>query len=1018
MAESIFRTPGYYDREIDLSARETQPVGVPATIIGASQKGPAFAPMTLGSYTDFEAKYGPLDPNFASGYGVDKFLASKNAAVFIRVLGMGANTTSTDFENTRTKGTVVSAGMKISGSTVSATDLRHKGAVQFITAKHKVSSSEAFGFPMFTDNGSYALAGNYANLVRAVLFTTSDARIMVFNTGETFTGGLDDAANIDDTSTNVTYRKFKLAISSSAGASFAADDGFAGVKIFTASLNPSDSDYIGKLLNTDPENFETAKHLLYADFAVDAEVATVASGSGNNGSVVVASGSLNTSANSGDTSLNFREAFGRFDTRYTTPKSSWFISQPFGGTEYNLFHCESVDDGAYANNKYKLSIAGLKASSDPRSDYGSFTLIVRDFNDTDLNPIVLEQWSNLSLNPDSENYIAKAIGDKKITYIVDVEDENDRKLQVEGKYANRSKFIRIVMNEAVTNKFVPAKALPFGFRGIETLKTNISLTDTPASAGTTRIAASGAVDASGFVSGSIVPPVPMRFKVTRGEVSASSTFTGFPGPNEVVDSRFYWGVKFERNNNIMNTNVANEPNKSISAFTKFLGIKKLDVLVTGSNTDTFNENKFTLARVALSNQTLSTVTASAAQHMRDAAYIRNGSPDASNYYITDGAYGSRVTLATILSKGTSSDFNRFSDFAKFTTFMYGGWDGVNVLDKNANRFWDKATSTETGGCAASGYTSPGATTGTNYSGVGTSNNAVNSYRLATNIATDEIIAGNNILAIPGQREPLVVDYAISKNASYGLSFYPMDIPTYNYQGTRIFDGDTSGFVDVTKTADMFDARAIDSNAAAAYFPNVVISDTVNKKRVTVPASVAALAAIGYNDKVGYPWWAPAGLNRASLSFVVMPQVRINAADKTRLYEARINAVTKFPQEGYVIASQRTLQQQSSLYEKINIKRMILETKRLLTNVGNNILWEQQVPALRTIFVKEATNILSTIQLQQGIKKFTVICDDRNNTSVDVDNQRMNARIEITPVTAAEIISMSFIISRTGVEFAE
>lgn len=1016
MANTIERAPGYYDREIDQSARETEPVGVPATIIGPALKGPAFVPTTLGSYTDYKSKFGPLDSKFMAGYGVEKFLASRQSAVFIRVLGMGANTTTTHFDTTRTQGTVVNAGMAISGSTVGGADLRHKGSVQFITAKHKVSASEAFGFPMFSDNGSYGMSGNYVNLVRAVIFTASDTRIMVMNTNEAFTGSMDDAANIDDTSTNVTYRKFKLAISSSAGSSFAADDGFAGVKIFTASLNPSDSDYVGKLLNTNPENFETAKHLLYADFAVDAEVATVASGSGNNGSIVVASGSINTSANSGNTSLSFREAFGKYDTRYTAPKTPWFISQPFGSTEYNLFHFESIDDGAYANDKFKISIAGLKASADPRNDFGTFTVVVRDFNDTDLNPVILEQWSNVSLNPNAENYIAKVIGDKKVSYIVDVEDENDRKLQISGKYPLKSKFVRVVMNSSITDGVVPAKALPFGFRGFELLKTNSTNDTPPTSAGVSRLGASSSADASGFASGSILPPVPFRFKVTRGEISASSTFTGFPGPNEVVDSRFYWGVKFERNNNIMNTNLSAEANKSIASFTKFLGINKLDVLVTGSYADTFNENKFTLARVALSNQSLSTVTASATQHMRDAAYIRNGAPDASNYYITDGAFGSRVTLATLLSKGTASDFNRFSDFAKFTTMMYGGWDGVNILDKNANRFWDRATSTEVSGCAASGYTSPGATSGTNYSGVGVSNNAINSFRLAVNIATDEIIANNNVLAIPGQREPLVMDYAISKNAQYGLSFLPIDVPVYDYQGTRIFDGETTRFADVTKTADNFDARAIDGNSAAAYFPNIIIDDVENKRRVAVPASVAALAAIGYNDKVSYPWWAPAGLNRGALSFVIMPQVRINTADRNRLYDARINAVVKFPQDGFVIFSQRTLQQQASLLEKINIKRMVLECKRLLTDIGNNILWEQQVPALRNVFVSDASKVLSTIQLQQGISRFEVICDDSNNTSVDVDNQRINANVRIWPVSAVEFISMDFIITKNGIEF--
>ena len=75
----------------------------------------------------------------------------------------------------------------------------------------------------------------------------------------------------------------------------------------------------------------------------------------------------------------------------------------------------------------------------------------------------------------------------------------------------------------------------------------------------------------------------------------------------------------------------------------------------------------------------------------------------------------------------------------------------------------------------------------------------------------------------------------------------MDIPNYNSAGQRIFDGTTSGtgsYINVQSTADNFDSRALNNTSVAAYFPDVVMPDPQSGKRVTVPASVAALAAIG------------------------------------------------------------------------------------------------------------------------------------------------------------------------------
>jgi hypothetical protein len=1011
MAEQIFKSPGFFDREIDLSARTVAPSGVPAGIVGAAVKGPAFVPITVGTFSDFVTKFGDLDPRFAAPYAVNQFLQNRFAATFVRVLGAGANKTTADIETTRIQGTVRNAGWKHSPSTVTVGG-RHVGAVQFLAAKHEVSANEAFGMPMFSDNSSFTLGGgNNVYLLRGTILTANDTKVMLMNgSGESFAPGLDDAANVDTSGT--TKGKFKLVISSSAGSSFSTADGLAGLKILTASLNPTDTDYVGKILNTDPEKFETEKHLLYADFAVDAEIAAVLSGTAaaNSSSVVILSGSSNTSATSGDTTMAFLNAFGRFDTRFATPSSPTIISQPFGSTEYDLFSVESLDDGAYANIKVKVSVANIKASTDPRNEYGTFALLVRDYGDTDFEPKVLEQFNNLTLDPDSDQYIAKVIGDISVHYSFDVENEDDRRLVKRGKYPNRSRYIRVNMNSAVENKMTPGKALPFGFRGLKVLKTNDLLSDSAPA--TPRLAASGAIDSR--LLGAVVPPIPMRFKVTRGDISGSSVFEGYPGPNEVVDSRLFWGVKFERNTNVLNTNVSNEQNELMNSLVKFQGISKLDVLVTGSGMDGFANNKFTLARVALSNASLGQVTGSAETHMKEAAYIRNGVVDASDYTVSDGAI-TRVTFATLLNKSTSSaDFNRFGDYAKFTTVLQGGFDGLNILDKNAARMGDKGTSTETGGGANGSFVSPGFAS--NQAGTGNDNNNIFSYKTAINIITDPMASNVNVIATPGIRDPFVTDYASEKTRDYQMAMYLMDIPYYDYNSNRIYDGEVGKYIDVNKTADQFEARAIDNNHAAAYFPNVVINDNVNGRRVTVPATIGALAAIGFNDRLSYPWFAPAGFNRAALDFVSLTQTRINQPERDRLYEVRLNPIIKFPGESYVIFSQKTLQQAKSALDSINVKRMILEVKRLVVDVGNKLIFEQITPQLRERFVNSVTPLLANVQSKQGIEMFKVVCDGSNNTETDTDSNRINAQIRLVPTRAVEFIAIDFIITNSGVQF--
>ena len=1004
MAEQTFQSPGFFEREISLTEQRQGPVGTPAGVIGTAQRGPAFVPVTVGSFSDFITKFGDLDPKKFGPYAVNEFLKNRQSLTYMRVLGAGANSSSGDITDTKITGRVKNAGFTVSGSAaVRGTPLN--GTMQFIVAEHDATTNEAFGMPIFTDNDSITDV-NSARLVRAAIFCGSDTRILLT------TGSVTDAAlNVapSDLATADSSGDFKLVVSSSAGTSFGNDDGFAGVRIFTASLNPSSTNYIANFLNTNPELFENEKHYLFADYAVDDEVAEVKTGANLVG--VVQGDTGNYSTDSGDSTLPFAELFGRFDTRYTTAKTPSFISQPFGTKEFDLFHVESLDDGEYPNNKYKISIANVRKADDA-DGFGTFSVQVRQFNDTDPNSKVVEEFVGLSMNPLDERYVARIIGDTKVKFNFDADSDTERRIIISGKYPNRSNYVRVVMSTAHLNGDVPPNAVPFGFRGAPVLKTNDLLTDGVGSAATERLESS---DGTSNLVDSIIPPLPFRFKVTRGDVATTAGYAGHPGVNEITSADYYWGVKFERNNDALNPNQSSDPNRLIASVTRFSGIEKLDTLVTGSGKDLFNNNKFTLANVALGNTAVADLTGSAADHMREAAYIRNHSPltDTINYTIDDGVLSGRLSMATLMARTSSIEFNRFSAYNKFTTPMYGGFDGVNILDKNGARLNDKGTSVDTGGAASTTYVSPGMAS--NVNGTGKDNNGIASYNAAINMMTDPWVVNTNILAIPGIREPLVTNSAAKKVRDYGKAIYLMDIPQYDEDVNRLFD-DKKVKPDVEKTEELFSSRGIDNNYAAAYFPDVQIDDEINTQRVTVPPSVAAIAALGFNDRVAFPWFAPAGFNRAALSFVKNVEVRLSAENRDNLYTARINPIATFPREGFVIWGQKTLQVAKSALDRINVRRLLLEVKRIIGGIALNLVFEPNNAQTRAAFVKQATLQLGIIQTAAGVESFSVIMDSSNNKAVDINANRMNGRIVIVPTRAVEFIAVDFIITPAGVEF--
>lgn len=1005
MAEVTYRSPGFFETEIDLSGPTPGVIGTPAGLIGTSPMGPAFVPTTVTSFSEFVSLFGDAGINRSPAYyAAQEYFKNGNALTFVRVLGAGGNASTGDILNTQNKGFTVGSGFVISGTVAHSDDLRGKGFVQFIVGNHTLASGDIdASYPIFTLNKTFTTAGS-ANLVRGVLLLASGTRAQILSDNQVYT----NANAADDIATPGSTGNFKLVISSSSPG-FGTTEGFTGIRIFTASLDPDSSNYISKVLNTSPALFQENEHLLYLHYPVDSTVATLSTTAG---AVGLASGSAGTSSTSGDTSVPFSRLFGRFDARYQPARTTSFISQPFVDKEYDLFHFETTGIGIDTSTRFKISISNLKRSDDPANPYGTFTVLVRDFYDSDYDMKILEQFPLCDLNPTSDRYVAKVIGDKKIFFNFDAVNESERRFSSSGKFPNASKYVRVVMNSLVDSGNVPSAALPFGFRGLPVLKTNDTFTDVGEKRESRRL---GMVAAATTLTASVLPPVPMRFKVTTGQTEAAPTFKGQSGYQERTDARLYWGIMPERVTDDLDPNSGTKRNEYIDNLVKFSGIQKLDAFVTGSGADLFGSNKFTLANVAFYNGSMTDLTGTVDQHMINAYYGRSLVPEAPDYTITFTSENPRITFATLASTGSTYQFNRFSEFAKFTNLMYGGWDGTNILDVDMANLNDRASSSESGGKAiASPNIGLSVSATSNVFGSGVTNSVVNSYRGAIKIITDTVSSNVNTVTIPGIRDSNITNYALRSVENFSRAFYLMDIPTYDDNGDRIFDATNQP--DVDQTVQQFAGRGIDNRYAATYFPDVNLTDASSGRRVRVPASVAALGALAQNDKLSFPWYAPAGFNRASLADVTGLATRLTSADRDNLYDARINPITSFPGAGFVIFGQKTLQIARSALDRVNVVRMLIELARRVTSVGLLYVFEQNNASTRARFVNQLTTELTLIQSQSGIDTFRVVMDDTNNTQTDVEQNRLNGRILIVPTRAVEYIAIDFIITNAGVEF--
>ena len=121
------------------------------------------------------------------------------------------------------------------------------------------------------------------------------------------------------------------------------------------------------------------------------------------------------------------------------------------GDTNNAFILETLTEGEIANSTSTEGTNNTLPSGSndnlrweivsPNTSSGTFNLLIRKGNDTSKQKVVLETWPNLSLDPNSDNYIAKVIGDAKQT--VRNDGSNDYFLQYSGSYNNISRYVRV-----------------------------------------------------------------------------------------------------------------------------------------------------------------------------------------------------------------------------------------------------------------------------------------------------------------------------------------------------------------------------------------------------------------------------------------------------------------------------------------------------------------------------------------------------------------------------------------------
>jgi hypothetical protein len=625
-------------------------------------------------------------------------------------------------------------------------------------------------------------------------------------------------------------------------------------------------------------------------------------------------------------------------TQYKSPSTPYLVSELRGNKVYNLFKFISISDGNAANTEVKVSIANLSFNN------MTFDVLVRNFFDTDANPVVIEKFTNCNMDPASNNFVAKKIGSS------------------DGEYALISRYIMIELADEA-----PIDAIPCGFYGYTQRE---------------------------YASVSNPSPVPI-FKTKYyfpGEVIYNPPFGA---PTDVTESS------------------GDIVRRSYLGFSSQFGIDDSFLQYKGT------QNPLNWVASPLPVEGAAWNYLSKGFHMDSGATVVT----ISNSSLTSGQTAFECGVADFTRDPETQENPYYFIYSrKYTICFAGGFDGWDIYREfrtNEDRFQLGATGYLAGASASTRY--PNATGDGLFKRIVVQNNTqdfanTDYYAYLLGILTFANPESTNINVFATSS----IDYVNNSNLveeaidmvqfSRADSVYIATTPDYN-----MYTPDATNPQDIIypqEAVDNLDNTGIDSNYTATYYPWILTRDTVNNTQIYLPATGEVCRNLALTDNIAFPWFASAGYTRGLVNSI-KARVKLTQEDRDTLYQGRINPIATFSDVGTVIWGNKTLQVADTALNRLNVRRLLLQARKLISAVAVRLLFEQNDQIVRQQFLDSVNPILDSIRRDRGLYDFRVTV---SSTPEDLDRNTLTGKIYLKPTKALEFIDIEFFITPTGASF--
>jgi hypothetical protein len=393
-------------------------------------------------------------------------------------------------------------------------------------------------------------------------------------------------------------------------------------------------------------------------------------------------------------------------------------------------------------------------------------------------------------------------------------------------------------------------------------------------------------------------------------------------------------------------------------------------------------------------------------------------------YTTSGTSAFEVGSAEFRSEpGSNSPYYRLNA-RKFTLIPTGGFDGWDIYREyrtNGDRFilgnsgYLKGTAPSIRFPNGTGWGAFRTITGPDKQDWGNSDYYAYLWGQWTFVNPEAV--NINVFTTPG------IDYVNNSNLVENAiemietdradSIYICTTPDYQ-MFTNTTSDFTTDFIYPQEATENLEDTGIDSNYTATYYPWILTRDSVNNTQIYLPPTAEVTRNLALTDNIAFPWFASAGYTRGLVNGI-KARKKLTQDDRDILYKGRINPIATFSDVGTVIWGNKTTQVKESALDRINVRRLLLQARKLISAVAVRLLFEQNDDQVRQEFLDSVNPILDGIRRDRGLIDFRVVVQ---NTPEDLDANQLVGKIYLKPTRALEFIDIEFLITPTGASFED